>query len=129
VIVLRRLLSLLAIVSVLLHAGAAMRHHGLMLGAHLQHQALLADLHSICASGVAGTPDADDLPQIPRPSDARAGCPICSGLAPLFAVTPPAPRLLALIGASPDQPPFLAAALVPQTRNARPPARGPPATA
>ena len=36
----RRWIALVALLGVLLHAGAIVRHHGVMLGATLQYQAL-----------------------------------------------------------------------------------------
>ena len=50
----RRWIAVVALLGVLLHAGALVRHHATMLGATLDHQALLADLGRICHS--AGTP-------------------------------------------------------------------------
>jgi hypothetical protein len=81
----RSAISILAAIGTLLHAGALVRHHALMLGILLQHHALVADLGVIC-HGSAGTVAAleRDIPSIPRPTDAENGCPLCLGMAPAF---------------------------------------------
>ena len=84
---LRQWIGMIAVFGVLLHAVAVVRHHGLMLGVHLQYQALVSDLSAICHGGrsiVAET--SADLPYVPKPSDAQNGCPICSGQAPAYTV-------------------------------------------
>ena len=85
---LRWWLSFLAVLGVLLHAGALTRHHGVMLGSYFGELRLAADLAEIChgASGDA-TKSSTGLPSTPKPSDANNACPICSGQAPSFAVT------------------------------------------
>ena len=88
---LRRWISIFAMLGVLLHAGALVRHHGVMLGALLQYDALVSDLAAFCHSGADGASHSPvDLPSIPKPSDAKNGCPICSGHSPAFAVVAPA---------------------------------------
>jgi len=84
---LRQWIGLVAMLGVLLHAAALVRHHGVMLAAHLKYQALISDLSIIChgAATDVGTASAD-LPHVPKPSDAQNGCPICSGQAPATAV-------------------------------------------
>lgn len=47
----RRWINILAVFAVLLHAGALVRHHAVMLNADAQHKALLADLGAICHGG------------------------------------------------------------------------------
>jgi Protein of unknown function (DUF2946) len=127
---LRKWISVVALVGVLLHAGAVVRHNAGMLGALFQHQALLADLAQIC-HGV-GSGDAQstaDLPFIPMPSDAQKGCPICSGLVSPFGLTPPAPAWLPPPAHQAAHQPIAVAALPVQPRTAHPPARGPPSLA
>ena len=70
----RRLISFVAVLGMLLHAAALIRHHDVMLGATLQHQALLTDLAQIChgGTGVADVPSGD-LPTVPAPTDAQNG--------------------------------------------------------
>lgn len=87
---LRRWLSVVAMLGVLLHAAALVRHHGAMLGAHLQYQALVSDLLAFCHGGTdASSKLAADLPAVPAPSDTANGCPICFGQAPPAAVAGP----------------------------------------
>jgi hypothetical protein len=81
---LRSWTAVVAILGVLLHAGALVRHHGNMQGTHLLAQALAVD-PSFCL----GDPDAPwpaNLPGVPKPSDGQSGCPICAGQAPAFAL-------------------------------------------
>ena len=70
----------MAALAVLLHGGALVRHHGIMLGALLEHAALTTDLAAFCHSGAAtDASKLGELPSIPRPTDAQHGCPMCSG--------------------------------------------------
>ena len=124
---LRWWISLLAVLGVLLHAGALVRHNAVMAGAHLQHQALVADLQVICHSGGPGAAGPADLPQIPRPFDAEKGCPLCSGVASAVALTGPDPVCLgAELHSSPFEPPVFVASLHAVPGRLLPPARGPP---
>ena len=126
----RRWISILALLGVLLHAGAIVRHHAAMTGATLQYRALLTDLAQICHGGATGGDlAAADLPYVPKPSDAQNGCPICSGLGPAFALAAPD-----FVAASP--PLQVAAAVFSDQQDTYrgshavcPPARGPPAFA
>ena len=88
---LRGWISVFAMLGVLLHAGALVRHHGVMLGAVLQYHALVSDLAEFCHGADNASRSPADLPSIPKPSDAKNGCPICSGQSPAFAVIAPAP--------------------------------------
>lgn len=73
---------IVALLGVLLHAGVLVRHHGIVLGAHLLEQALASD-PSFCRSD--GAPSAG-LPGVPKPSDAQSDCPVCAGQAPAYAL-------------------------------------------
>ena len=124
---LRRWVSIVALLGVLLHAGAIVRHNAAMLGAQLEHQALLAGLSRIChGMGAAGESQPVDLPAIPAPTERPNGCPICSGMASAFALAGPDTILL--------EPPYQAVLTVgervvtiPRTFVlVRPPTRGPP---
>ena len=125
----RRWVSILAVLGVLLHAGAIVRHNAAMASASLQYQALVAGLGQICHGTGTGALDAAELPYVPRPSDAQNGCPICSGLSP--AVSLDAPPAVAV--------PVLVSAVISFHRQSNvaqgsgyavcPPARGPPAVA
>ena len=126
---LRKWISLVALLGVLVHAGALVRHHGVMVGALLQYNVLVSDLSASCHGGTdQPAPTPVDLPSIPKPSDAKNGCPICSGqglafavLAPVSLEVPNHPWATSLWSSS--------VALLPAPRHAVcPPARGPPAT-
>lgn len=126
----RRWIALVALLGVLLHAGAIVRHHGVMLGATLQYHTLVTELAQICHSaGTTAEAPSADLPAIPKPSDAQSGCPICSGLGSAVALATPeftgivlSPPMLAVFQADPIAVPQLPHAI-------HPPARGPPALA
>jgi hypothetical protein len=118
---------LVAALAVLLHAGALVRHNGIMLGALLEHAALTADLTAFCHSGAAqDSSKPGDLPSIPKPTDAQYGCPVCSGQCAAFAIHAPEPIApVALVAACHWQaaPP---AFLSPASHSVCPPARAPP---
>lgn len=126
----RRWIAIVALLGVLLHAGALVRHHATMLGATLDHQALLADLGQICHSaGTTSSVPAADLPAIPQPTDAQNGCPVCSGLGSAVALV--APELAAIALPAPVPPAFHADPIdISEFPHAiHPPVRGPPALA
>jgi hypothetical protein len=126
---LRRWISIVAMLGVLLHAGFLVRHSVAMAEATLAHHAILADLASLCrASHAEGRVPASDLPALPRPSD-TAGCPICSGLVSAFAVTGPQQAALPVTVAAAPRLFNVALAAAQPRRSAHPPARGPPAGA
>jgi hypothetical protein len=88
----RKWISILALIGVLLHAGAIVRHNAAMTGANLQYQTLLNGLSQICHSATSGKDlAAAELPFVPKPTDAQNGCPICSGLSSAVALTAPEP--------------------------------------
>ena len=126
----RKWISVLALLGVLLHAGAIARHNAVMTGANLQYQALLTGLSQLCHSATSGKVLAvAELPFVPKPTDAQNGCPICSGLSPAVALATPklegtfVPATVA-ITFQPD------ARCTPDSGHAVcPPARGPPAAA
>lgn len=126
----RKWISVLALLGVLLHAGALARHNAVMTGAAFQYQALLTGLSQICHGSATGDVlAAADLPYVPRPSDAQNGCPICSGLSPAVAVG--APKFEVAFVVAPVAFAFHPAAhCAPDSGHAVcPPARGPPAAA
>lgn len=126
---LRRLISFVVLLGVLLHAHAIVRHNGTMLDAHLQRASLIADLVLICHPSGTGTVDIASLPDVPRPTDAQNNCPVCSGLGPVAALPPPdlEPYYIAFFSAQPSPPPAVHGIEV--LRAFIPPARGPPQTA
>jgi hypothetical protein len=123
---LRRIAAVLALFGVLLHAGASVRHQSVMLDALRQHQALVTDLHALCNPG--GAIDWASVPYVPRPTDVQTGCPVCSGLASIFALAEPS---FALALGARERPTYQRAVVVvlPERPRAHPPARGPPAQA
>jgi len=126
----RKWISVLALLGVLLHAGAIARHNAAMTGATLQYHALLTDLAQLCHGSTTGDAlAAAELPYVPRPSDAQNGCPICSGLS--AAVALPAPEPAGVIVPAPAAIAFYVDThCVPDSGHAVcPPARGPPAAA
>lgn len=125
----RRWISILAVLGVLLHAGAIVRHNAAMAAASLQYQALVAGLSQICHSTGSGTLDASEVPYVPRPSDAQNGCPICSGLGQVVALSAPACSVIPLTQAEPAFLPANAQCLADSGHAVCPPARGPPALA
>jgi hypothetical protein len=122
-----RLIRLIAVLGVLLHAGALVRHHGMMLGGHLQHQALLGDLAALCHANGDTASSTAELPWIPAPTEGASSCPVCAGQVSAFAVAAPDLTLLPprfAVAASWQIP---ATVHTPQTHAVCPPARGPPA--
>jgi hypothetical protein len=126
----RKWISVLALLGVLLHAGAITRHNAVMAGATFQYQALLTGLSQLCHSATSGKVlAASEIPYVPKPTDAQNGCPICSGLSPAVALAAPNPDIAFV-------PPPAAIAFhsptlcLPASGHAVcPPARGPPAAA
>ena len=124
---LRRWIAFLATLAVLLHGGAIVRHNGIMLGAHLEHATLTADVAALCQIGAArDASKLGELPSIPKPTDAQHGCPICSGQCPVFALDAPAPTapVVIVVACHWQAPPL--ASLAPATHPVCPPARAPP---
>ena len=127
---LRRIISVVALLGVLLHAAAIARHNGAMVGAILQYLDLAAGYAQIChSSGEAAAVPGGELPFIPKPTGNGDACPICSGLGSTYALTAPA---LPVVVAKPIPAPAYVtpARLVLRPGYAVvPPARGPPARA
>ncbi len=126
---LRRLMSFVVLLGVLVHAHALVRHNGVMLDAHLQRATLIADLLVICHPSGAGTVDAANLPDVPRPTDVDNNCPLCSGLGSVIALPPPdfVPYFVAFHLVHPSPPPVVRGGEL--LRTFIPPARGPPLVA
>lgn len=85
----RRLVNLVALLGVLVHAGLVVRHNAVMLGAHLDRQGLIAALGVIChGSGQDAAVTDAELPWVPPPSEQQTGeCPLCAGLTPFAVLT------------------------------------------
>ena len=126
----RNWISILALLGVLLHAGAIVRHNVAMTGADLQYQALVTGLSQLCHSATSGKElAAAELPFVPKPTDAQNGCPICSGLSSAVALVAPEFDVAFLAMSEP-------LSFLPDTSRLAgcsyavcPPARGPPAFA
>jgi len=129
---LRRWVSVIAVLGVLLHAAAVVRHHGLMLAASPVLASLEADLLVLCHGGAQQTPDVPDgLPPGPgpKPSDAKTACPICAWHVPAFALAPvERPDIPATTVAEIAWPHSRPTAMA-RRHPVCPPARGPPAFA
>jgi len=126
---LRRAVSYLVVLGVLLHAAALVRHNAVMLNAHLLRGSLITDLHVLCNPSGTSSVDPASLADVPVPTDAQNGCPVCSGLA--FAVALLAPDLTPHFIAfdPPHLRPMIVAAQRPLPRAILPPSRGPPTLA
>jgi hypothetical protein len=126
----RKWIAVVAVLSVLVHAGALVRHGAAMTGATFQHQALVDGLAQLCRGGGTGeTQPAPGLPYVPGPPDAQNGCPVCSGLSPAFALASPDGAALRIL--PPETVPLRAdgdRAVAPR-RAVRPLPRAPPAAA
>lgn len=122
----RRVLAILAIASVLLHAAALVRHAYAVVDTTLGHQQLAADLRVLC-QGLGGTTHLTEDESLPTSFDR---CPICAGLAG-FSVLPP-PDLV-LLGNSADarsaEHTAIAVLMFGRCGQRLPPVRGPPAQA
>jgi hypothetical protein len=126
---LRRSISYLVVLGVLLHAAALVRHNTVMLEAHGLRASLIADLMVICHPSGTNSFDSASLPDVPVPTDAQNGCPVCSGLA--FALALPTPSLTPhfVTFDPPRLRPVIVAAHRPPPRANLPPLRGPPTLA
>ncbi len=123
---LRRWISIVAMMGVLLHAGLLVRHGLAMTDATQAYHAILADLATLCRAIPGNEPiPASDLPSLPQPSDPMS-CPICAGLVAAFAIPAPQPAALPVPAAAATQRFSIAVAAVRPMRAAHPPARGPP---
>jgi hypothetical protein len=122
---LRRWLSLVAILGVLVHAGLFVCHNAMMLGAALDSAALAEALGEICQGQPGSSQSVDQtLPQ--NPDGVRHRCPDCLGAAAVNVVLPAAPAFYLTI-CSIDSDTRISAALVASADVALwPPGQGPP---
>jgi hypothetical protein len=123
-----RAIGLLALVAVLLHATAVVRHSLFMATQHASEQALVADLGVICHADQSGDSSATDTaPASPAQSPAST-CPICAGLTAAFVLAGNPAHLLPPVRGPPLRVSLLPDTLVPASATALlPPVRGPPA--
>jgi hypothetical protein len=84
---LRPLVNILAILGMLAHAGALVRHNSVMVDAAFEYQALLSDIGSFC-HGDAGSSSSLGAasPGVPPPTNSHDSCAICLGLATAVAL-------------------------------------------
>jgi hypothetical protein len=116
----RRLISVVAMLSVLAHTGALVRHQAAMLSALAALTPLTADLVRICHSGAPAP--ADDPA---KPSPLEAFCPFCPP-GPVACNAAVTRQSLALPRAPAPTTPQAATAVRQQTSALRPWVRGPP---
>jgi hypothetical protein len=81
----RRLVSLLAIIGMLLHAGLFVRHNAMMLGVALD-RAVLADAFDEICLGKPNSPATPDAGHPRNEGDPQAHCPDCLGFASAVAL-------------------------------------------
>jgi hypothetical protein len=123
--------SIVAIISLLAHAGALARHNFLMLTQTVKVQDSLLGQIVICHSGgpIEQTTGSNPfLPKLPDPQ--KASCPLCSGLVPLVAVLATVPTGTGLHAVFTVQ--YLSARRLAAVRGHFvnvPPSRGPPLNA
>jgi len=126
---LRRLISFVVLLGVLLHAQAVVRHNSIMLDAHLQRAVLITDLLAICHPSGTGTVDVANLPDVPRPTDAQNNCPLCSALGSALVLPAPSPVPTRMAFHPAERSPLPARRGIELLRTFIPPARGPPVIA
>lgn len=127
---LRRLIGFLAVLGVLLHAGAIVRHHAMMLSVYNVHSELVASLSVICHSdGSVTRLPASELPLVPPPTENQSDCPVCLGMVAM-SIEPYPPSLPAARDQRALVVQFFARSESISTRLASvsPPPRGPPTT-
>lgn len=127
-----RSVGLIAIVSVLLHAFAIVRHHAVMMTDALPRSQVAAALDRLplCGSNSgASTLDFGSSSEQDEPSQRSAPCPVCCGSLAVYAVAPSLFAFLVLPHAGPLEPPAAPDRPRESERRTHPPARGPPATA
>jgi hypothetical protein len=83
----RRLVSLLAIIGMLLHAGLFVRHNAMMLGVALDRAAFVDAFDEICL-GKSNSPATSDAGHPQNKGDPQAHCPDCLGFAGAVALLP-----------------------------------------
>lgn len=125
---LRRTIGLLAIIAVLVHAAAVVRHSLAMAAPLSSEQALVADLGVICHSDLSGDGVAADTPPAGPAQSPASKCPICAGLTAAFVLAGSPAHLLPPARGPPLRLPPLPEIIVSASATALlPPVRGPPA--
>lgn len=130
----RRVVVAFAVVGVLLHAFALVRHAGIQASrafavASDEVQRLQADLGVICHAPTGDEAAASQPPGGTTPSNDGSSCPVCSKLCAAVALTGPTPASI-LLPSLPSQKLRLALDIrVEKLKQIRPQGRGPPAYA
>ena len=130
----RKLVGLVAIFGVLLHAGLIVRHSTSMIAAQIQHTELAAALGVIChGGGSAVALPASEIPNIPSELPASGGgtqdCPLCMGFGMASAVLPDRIAVRNLPVASSARQEIVAIIIARRMAAVRPPSTGPPSIA
>jgi hypothetical protein len=124
-------ISIVAIVSMLVHAGMVARHNVLMMPLTAEVQDPLLGQIVICHSGGPLGQSTDSNPFLPKlPDPQKASCPLCCGLGPLVAVLASGPGEAGIHAIAPVQykPASEHAAVLGHAIDV-PPSRGPPLNA
>jgi hypothetical protein len=122
-----RIVKLLALLGVLLHAYALVGHNGAMLRASLLQAAQASSELGVICHAFSGSQDATDHSGGSQHDKATASCPLCAGAVSAHALEPPAQFIAAFIAKPIDVAPQREAGLRAPQRFARPPSTGPPA--
>lgn len=123
----RRLISFVAMLGVLLHAGLIVHHSTVLLSAKLLHNELVSDLAVICHSdGSARDVPSSDFPSVPKPSDNQSNCPICMGMVAGVAVLPTTMAMMHPTDRTSERIAVVGAAIAHRLQSTWPPPRGPP---
>lgn len=131
----RRFVSLLAVLGVLLHAAALVRHNAISLASWQSASASTADTAVVIAFDGEQTPichtgaGAASLPSgAPGGSD-KSSCPICTGLSAAVALSPPIHALVGAVVSARVVFSPVADQCEELLKRIRPPGRGPPLNA
>jgi hypothetical protein len=120
----RLIVSVIAVLGVLLHAGLLVRHGGMMVQAQLTHQELASALGVICHGD--GTTSQTPSSDLPAPSNSSSDCPLCMGM--MTTATLPEQAVVAFISnALSERIVTVAERIAPRLAAVCPPSRGPPA--
>lgn len=120
-----RIVSLVAVLGVLLHAGLLVRHNGVMLDAAFDRVALAFAGEIICHDDSGNTRLG---PSAPHHSGKLPHCPVCVGAVAAAAILPPEIILPAPVPAASAKTVITHRRVGRRPYNIRPPSRAPPAT-
>ena len=123
-------LRALAIFGVLLHAGLIVWHSAAMVGATMQHNAIVAAIASIChGAGPATGGTQDDLPSVPAPSNEQSSCPICKGCVSAVAILSDPGLVVHRADPATARMEIVGEVIAQRVKPVRPPTRAPPVLA